>query len=329
MDNCIRKGDLIEWTMLSPMKTGLEYRDFMTFIRDYTDIEVDDAFIKGEVVCVEEQSTIIVEVKEMTQDMFPFTVFANEVKSRLSSAKLESNDPYQRYLCLDSKSMTSLLYYDDDTGYLAEASYDDDGNFVDYSIEDYMDGGEEPMLAEGIAPEQITLRLSPEEIEELEDKDGISIPKGDACSIARVVSWFNTCDCAILSAWRQDKGRKENDDNNKKLQRKLRGLGYGVTKITGWYPEENREMARENSFFVVNLNDERSFRDKIFQQSELYEQDCFLYKKSGYDTPAIYVYTRDVKEYKKGEVKLLGRLRIGNMEAEAYSQIRAGRITFE
>ena len=47
----------------------------------------------------------------------------------------------------------------------------------------------------------------------------------------------------------------------------------------------------------------------------------------GRETPAIYVYTNDA--YGKGKVKLLGRLRIGNMNAEAYSQIRAGRITFE
>ena len=201
-------------------------------------------------------------------------------------------------------------------------------------------------MSEGITPEQITIRLGQEEIEELENNDALldieernrfvedengnlSLNKPDACSIERARTWFNTRDCAILSAWRQGRVRKENDDNNRMLQQRLRELGYGVTKVTGWYPEENREMARENSFLTVNLNDEESFRDNLSELSELYDQECFLYKKSGYDTPAVYVYTKDVDDYQKGDIKLLGRLRIGNMDADAYSQIKAGRITFE
>ena len=112
------------------------------------------------------------------------------------------------------------------------------------------------------------------------------------------------------------------------LQLQLRRLGYGVTKITGWYQEKDKEMSRENSFLTVNLNDESSFREDIFKLSERYEQDCFLYKKAGYDTPAVYVYTNDAYG-KKGSEKIIGRLRIGNMEAEAFSQIKSGRITFE
>ena len=347
MNTTIKIGDLIIWTPWSPMDTGLNSQDFMAFIHEKTEIEVDDAFIKGEVIYFDDLSTIVVEVKDMTQNMFPFTMFANEVESRFTSIELKNNDPYQRYLCLDTKSMTSLFYYDVEIGYLADAAYDAEGNFVDYDIEDEdIDEGEEPMMSEGITPEQITIRLGQEEIEELENKDALldieerdrfvedengnlSFNKGDACSLTRANTWFNTRDCAILTAWRQGKVRKENDDNNRMLQQRLRELGYGVTKVTGWYPEENREMARENSFLTVNLNDKESFRDNLSELSELYDQECFLYKKSGYDTPAVYVYTKDVDEYQKGDVKLLGRLRIGNMDAEAYSQIKAGRITFE
>ena len=343
MNTTIKIGDLIIWTPWSPMDTGLNSQDFMAFIHEKTEIEVDDAFIKGEVIYFDDLSTIVVEVKDMTQNMFPFTMFANEVESRFTSIELKNNDPYQRYLCLDTKSMTSLFYYDIETGYLAEAAYDAEGNFVDYDIEvEDLDEGEEPTLVEWGAPEQITIRLSQEEIEELENKDALLetnnrevedqngiVTVQNACSIVRATTWFNTRDCAILSAWRQGKVRKENDDNNRMLQQRLRELGYGVTKVTGWYPEENREMARENSFLTVNLNDEESFRDNLSELSELYDQECFLYKKSGYDTPAVYVYTKDVDEYQKGDVKLLGRLRIGNLNAEAYSQIKAGRITFE
>ena len=47
------------------MDTGLDFKGFMGFINDYTGIEIDDAFIKGEVFYFDELSTIIVEVKEM------------------------------------------------------------------------------------------------------------------------------------------------------------------------------------------------------------------------------------------------------------------------
>lgn len=345
MNTNFKIGDSITWTLMSPMDTGLLFKDFTDFINNYTNIEVDDAFIKGDIIYYDELSTIVVEVKDMTQDMFPFTLFANEVESRFTGIVLKDNDPYQRFLCLDTKSMTSLFYYDMGTGIMADAVYDADGNFVDFDIEDYIDEESmEPTFTEEEVHEQISIKLSMEDIEELEnndalleadgienvDSDGnITLSGEDACSITRAKTWFNTRDCAILTAWRQNKGRKENDDNNRILQQRLRELGYGVTKVTGWYPEENKEMARENSFLTVNLNDEESFRDNLSELSEFYDQECFLYKKSGYDTPAVYVYTKDVDEYQKGDVKLLGRLRIGNMDADAYSQIKAGRITFE
>lgn len=345
MSKNIKIGDSITWTLMSPMDTGLTFKDFTDFINNYTNIEVDDAFIKGDIIYYDELSTIVVVVKDMTQDMFPFTLFANEVESRFTGIVLKDNDPYQRFLCLDTKSMTSLFFYDLGTGIMADAVYDADGNFVDFDIEDYIDEESmEPTFSEEGVHEQISIKLSMEDIEELEnndalleadgienvDSDGnITLSGGDACSITRAKTWFNTRDCAILTAWRQNKGRKKNDDNNRMLQQRLRELGYGVTKVTGWYPEENREMARENSFLTVNLNDEESFRDNLSELSELYDQECFLYKKSGYDTPAVYVYTKDVDEYQKGDMKLLGRLRIGNMDADAYSQIKAGRITFE
>ena len=312
MNTNFKIGDSITWTLMSPMDTGLTFKDFTDFINNYTNIEVDDAFIKGDIIYYDELSTIVVEVKDMTQDMFPFTLFANEVKSRFTGFVLKDNDPYQRFLCLDTKSMTSLFYYDMGTGIMADAVYDADGNFVDFDIEDYIDEESmEPTFTEEGVHEQISIKLSMEDIEELEnndalleadrieivDSDGnITLSGGDACSITRAKTWFNTRDCAILTAWRQNKGRKENDDNNRILQQRLRELGYGVTKVTGWYPEENREMARENSFLTVNLNDEESFRDNLSELSELYDQECFLYKKSGYDTPAVYVYTKDVDE---------------------------------
>ena len=138
----------------------------------------------------------------------------------------------------------------------------------------------------------------------------------------RAETWFNTRDCAILTAWRGGKSRKTNDDNNRKLQRRLRELGYGVTKITGWFAEKDKEVARENSFLTVNLNEEDSFRSNIYELSELYEQDSFLYKKAGRDIPAELVHTND--DTGKGTEELAGRLRIGIMEADIYYALSTG-----
>ena len=124
-------GESICWTLRSPMDTGFSFKDFTDFINNYTDIE-ENAFIKGEIIYFDESAAIVVEVKEMTQDMFPFTLYSNEVRSRFTNFMVRNKDPYQRYLCLDTKSMTSLFYYDLDKGDLTEAVHGADGNlFMD------------------------------------------------------------------------------------------------------------------------------------------------------------------------------------------------------
>lgn len=34
-------------------------------------------------------------------------------------------------------------------------------------------------------------------------------------NLSRALGWLTRCDCAILTAWRSGKPRKENDDNNR------------------------------------------------------------------------------------------------------------------
>ena len=330
-------GTLFTWTPQCPSKTELSSEEFDSFLDEHFSFR-NDAHINGEIIYNDGESAII-EIREMTVDLFPFSLFYNEVKDRFPHLKRQNSNPYQKYLCVDIASMTSLFFYDMNYGYLADAEYDDEGNFEYY---DLPEGEEIPSsYIEPIGPERITIRLDESEIEAFEDmdelrptddieiinEDGSVIPPSPAFSWTRAKTWFNTKDCAILTAWRQGKGRKNNDRDNQDLQRQLRDYGYGVSKVTGWYPEGNKELAKEYSFLVVNRNDEESFRDNIFKLSEHYEQDSFLYKKAGYDTPAVYVYTND--ENGKGNEKLLGRLRFGNINANAFSQIGSGIITFE
>lgn len=45
MNTNFKIGDSITWTLMSPMDTGLLFKDFTDFINNYTDIE-ENAFIK-------------------------------------------------------------------------------------------------------------------------------------------------------------------------------------------------------------------------------------------------------------------------------------------
>lgn len=331
------------WTLNNPRETKHSSKEFDSFVDDNIIMVSNDSHIAGDVIFNDGKS-VVIEIKEMTPNLFPFTLFFNEIEARFPNVNLQDKDPYQKYFCVDISSMTSLFYYDAGIGYLADAIYDEKGDFDYYDLpDDNETDGFETELGEDMPAEQLTLLLKESEIEGFEDQDvfrrsdeieEMAERDDDSfavlpshCSLNRTVSWFNAKDCAILTAWRNGKARKTNDDNNRKLQGQLRDFGYGVTKITGWYPEKDKELARENSFLAINLNNESSFRDNIFKLSEYYEQDCFLYKKAGFDTPAVYVFTND--DCGKGNVKLVGRLRIGNLDAEAFSQVKTGRITFE
>ena len=79
----------------------------------------------------------------------------------------------------------------------------------------------------------------------------------------------------------------EKKKRNRDLKASLLKYGYGVTSIAGNYIENfNSSDAREvgeSSYFVVNLKDDPNFFKNIFVLSELYNQDCFLYKPKDSD----------------------------------------------
>lgn len=75
---------------------------------------------------------------------------------------------------------------------------------------------------------------------------------------------------------------QEKKKRNSRLKATLLKMGYGVTSIKGNYIEnyhtEDEFETGEDSFFVVNLNNDANFYQNIFELSEYYNQDCFLYK---------------------------------------------------
>ena len=138
-------------------------------------------------------------------------------------------------------------------------------------------------------------------------------------SMNRIHEYVKNYECAIITAWRDElkdvtdntfkpnhiyheKGKRGNKivgepfsgDNNKfntrekkfyntQLKDTLRKYGYGVIKVRGSYREYGKQEAQEESYFVVNLNDEPDFKKKMFEISEYYNQDSFMYSPKGTD----------------------------------------------
>ena len=122
----------------------------------------------------------------------------------------------------------------------------------------------------------------------------------DNASLNRAVYWITTTDCANITAWRSGNKRAINDANNRELQETL----------------------------VFDLNDDPNFYENLYKLSEKFDQDCFLYKAAEEDI-AYLIGTNEDFIRDNGERVEAGRLRIGNLSANTYSEIGSGRISFE
>jgi hypothetical protein len=159
-----------------------------------------------------------------------------------------------------------------------------------------------------------------------EDQDWQIIPSN--ASLNRTVYWITTTDCANITAWRSGNKRAINDANNRELQETLRAMGYGVIKLQGFYAEVGQDVSKENSFLVFDQNDDPNFYENLYNLSEKFDQDCFLYKAADEDI-AYLIGTNEDFIRDNGERVEAGRLRIGNLSAKIYSEIGSGRISFE
>lgn len=184
-------------------------------------------------------------------------------------------------------------------------------------------------------------------------------------NLNRVLDWMNAHDIACVTAFRdefknatprtlddrpqelidadKEKGvedsldktpysysKKEKLARNRKLKASLLSLGYGVTNIHGNYIENYGTIDAvelgENSFFVVNLKDDENFKEHIFELSEYYNQDCFLYKPKG--SEEAYNIGTNYGEYPGyGEVDGLGKLHI-NINSEFLSRVGNSSFSF-
>src|SRR4051812_15108488 len=113
-------------------------------------------------------------------------------------------------------------------------------------------------------------------------------------ALSIIKNWINTKEIAGITASRhklvnvtsktlvdkkegEEYTRSENSERNKGLKAALLRLGYGVTTVTGPYLEGGGQV-QEESYIVVNLKDDPSFKKNLLNLSEYHNQDTFLYK---------------------------------------------------
>ena len=123
-------------------------------------------------------------------------------------------------------------------------------------------------------------------------------------SINRMLHWLDKCDCAFISAFRNElkdvkngnatyfgpngdweEGKKfsheENREKNRNMVAELLILGYGVAKRKGVYPEGMTGESSEESYLVVNRNNDEDFLENLMRIAEYYNQDSIYYKEAG------------------------------------------------
>lgn len=330
------------WNLEEPDEdnaTFLEYVGNMKRTRDEKLIAYGNEIYRDEEI-------LIVRVVESAYDLQCFILFGVELLNNVDIDGLEDDVELDaKYLCLDPWDHFSLFWYDEESLSLCYVETDEIGNFVEYDgVSGICPIGDMPIIGRGdgkpVLYDTVRISLPMEDIEKLEQDDVLvergdyceesgkeEIPRSVPCKMNRSLSWLSTCDCGILTTWRKDHNRATKNRNNQELQRRLRELGYGVSRLKGWYPENDEEVVSENSFLVFDKGKTgQAFYETLFELSERYNQDSFLYKKAGRYEPAYLVYTNGL--HQKGSRQCVGRLKINDMSAEVYSEIGSGRIAF-
>jgi hypothetical protein len=162
-------------------------------------------------------------------------------------------------------------------------------------------------------------------------------------SLNRVHSFIQKYDCSIITAFRSslincidnEDGKKlnirDNKSRNKHLKSALISLGYGVTNVKGTYVEnflsDNQIEVSEDSYFVVNLNDDPNFVDNIIKMGEILCQDSVLIiKQGGEENYLVGTNKSDFPGY--GEVVNLGKLKAG-IESQFMTKVGGRPFTLE
>lgn len=167
--------------------------------------------------------------------------------------------------------------------------------------------------------------------------------------LSRVWDHITAHDTAIITAFRNDpldnsecafdSTREEegntalqiNKDRNSDLKAALLYSRYGVTKVDGAYIEnyldpEKQVEVKEDSLFVVNLNDDPEFFSNIEKLGQMFCQDSVLMIPQGGDG-AYLLGTNNSEWPGLGNREMVGKFRAGE-EAEFMTKVKKRPFTF-
>lgn len=338
----ITDGDIRELldSLYEPESTDDVNMDDLSEGKIYRYYVNEEVYVEGEVV-MNDDVTAILRVTNRYEEGFFDILHYNEVRRYFPSFRDDEAERLTEYLCLDVETTSNLFSRDPESDVIMTL----DENYA-FGPADVFKFRMERLKRELLYRLQ---KIEEEKKVERENEKGphisIDVPQtaindmydeydedhgidDDTCeySLNRSIYWLENRNCAIITAWRGNYNRVENNNRNNELQKDLRKLGYGVIRVKGCYPEMGKEVEKENSFLVIDLEDTPDFTDRLYEKSESYEQDCFLYKPIDEKT-AYLIGTND--DFGKDRIEVAGILRINSLNAEQYSEIGSGRLSFE
>lgn len=319
---------------LFDLSLGQEYRYYVD----------DEVYVEGKVVS-NDGVTAIIKVTDRYGEGFFQILYYKEVRQYFPAFRDDEAERLTEYLCLDIETECNLFFRDPESDAIMLQYFDENDKFSPIPADVFkfrmerikkklifelkkMEDAEKEKAANLTDP-LINVDVSSSALDDMYndfDKERGNEDEKFEYSLNRSVHWLNNRNCAILTAWRGNYNRSENNKRNQELQHALRGFGFGVIRVKGCYPEIGKEVDKENSFLVIDLEDTPDFREIIYEHSERYEQDNFLYKPVD-EEKAYLIGTND--NYGKDKVEYIGVLHINKFDAEQYSEIGSGRISFE
>ena len=155
----------------------------------------------------------------------------------------------------------------------------------------------------------------------------------DSFDAKQAEAGFLKYDCAVLTAFRATRTNHENLIKNEVLLKDLESYGFGVIRVDGCFREAHEaEACHEDSYFVYS--NERTKKEEfflsIYQLSEKYEQDSFLFKCAGMTRTAFLVSTNEDSRTEDGNIKLAGQLYLNLPPIGPYTDLgmKGERIAF-
>lgn len=156
--------------------------------------------------------------------------------------------------------------------------------------------------------------------------------EGKSFDYRQAEAGFLQHDCATLTAYRATRTEAENEEMNRRLVADMQADRLDFIPVDGCFREAHEaEASHEASFFVYDKkgeHDSLAFFRKIFQLSENYGQDSFLFKCAGLNRTAFLISTNSDSREQDGDIKLAGRLYFNLPPVGPYTTLGEGRFTF-